>query len=251
MGSIVSYETNDRSHAVRGRGRIALSGFAPVCGDGHLVGASRPSFRSNASTLLGPPGGGGFRGRDVRSDTGVHPLWPICPGLSVQLVSDFRVRPSFPERFHYLLLPWLIYIAVSVGVDTRFFRTVFLEELNKDYVRTANAKGASSARVLFVHVLRNALVPIITRVVIEIPFLFLGVMLLENFFGIPGLGNMLVDAINNADWPVIQAMVILGSLLYVAGNLLSDVLYAWADPRVTLMSTRSPDSETIVGPASP
>jgi peptide/nickel transport system permease protein len=141
---------------------------------------------------------------------------------------------QFPERIHYLLLPWIIYVAVSLGIDTRFFRTVFLEELGKDYVRTATAKGASRTRVLFVHVLRNALVPIITRVVIEIPFLFLGVLLLENFFGIPGLGNMMVDALNNADWPVIKVMVVLGSVLYIVGNLVSDILYAVVDPRVTL-----------------
>ncbi|MFH1262170.1 MAG: ABC transporter permease [Pseudomonadota bacterium] len=140
----------------------------------------------------------------------------------------------FPDRIRYLLLPWIIYVVVSVGYDTRFFRTVFLEELGKDYVRTATAKGASRARVLLVHVLPNALVPIITRVVIEIPFLFLGILLLENFFGIPGLGNLLYDALNNADWPVIQAMVVLGSVLYIVGNLVSDILYAWVDPRVRL-----------------
>lgn len=141
---------------------------------------------------------------------------------------------EFPEAIQYLLLPWIIWITVSVGVDARFFRTIFLEELGKDYVRTAMAKGASRGRILFIHVLRNAMVPIITRLVIEIPFLFLGSLLLENFFGIPGLGSMTVDAINNADWPVIKAMVLLGSLLYIIGNLISDVLYATVDPRVVL-----------------
>lgn len=147
-------------------------------------------------------------------------------------ISGFE--PAFPERIQYLMLPWIIYVLAFVGINVRFFRTVFLEELNKDYVRTAVAKGASQTRVLFVHVLRNAMIPIITRVVIEIPFLFLGSLLLENFFGIPGLGSMAVNAINNADWPVIKAIVFLGAILYIFGNLISDILYAKADPRVVL-----------------
>ena len=141
---------------------------------------------------------------------------------------------GFPDAMYYLALPWIIWITVGVGADVRFFRTVFLEELNQDYARTAFAKGASTMRVLFVHVLRNALLPIITRMVISIPFLFLGSLLLENFFGIPGLGNLTVNAFNNADWPVIKAVTFMGSALYIFGNLISDILYAVADPRVTL-----------------
>ncbi|HMQ10411.1 MAG TPA: ABC transporter permease [Oligoflexia bacterium] len=146
----------------------------------------------------------------------------------------FPVSGYEPGQIQYLLLPWLIWIIVSSGADVRFFRTVFLEELSKDYIRTAYYKGASTARVLIKHALPNAMLPIITRVVINIPFLFLGSLLLENFFSIPGLGSMTVDAFNNADWPVIKAMTVLGSLLYIAGNILSDLLYAKVDPRVRL-----------------
>lgn len=146
----------------------------------------------------------------------------------------FPVSGYEPGEIRYLLLPWMIWITVSFGADVRFFRTVFLEELSKDYIRTAYYKGASTTRVLIKHALPNAMLPIITRVVINIPFLFLGSLLLENFFGIPGLGSMTVDAFNNADWPVVKAMTVLGSLLYIAGNILSDVLYAWVDPRVRL-----------------
>ncbi len=138
------------------------------------------------------------------------------------------------ERVQYLALPWIILITVSVGYDVRFFRTVFLEEMSKDYVRTALAKGASRFRVLFLHVLRNAMIPIITRVVIYIPFLFQGSLLLEAFFGIPGLGSMTINAYNNADWPVVKATTFLGALLFVVFNLISDLLYAKADPRVVL-----------------
>jgi peptide/nickel transport system permease protein len=134
----------------------------------------------------------------------------------------------------YLVLPWLIWIAVAVGGDARFYRTVFLEELGKDYVRTARAKGAGGLRVLFVHVLRNAAVPIVTRVVVVLPFLFTGSLLLENFFGIPGLGNLTVTAFANADWPVVKAVTLLGSLLFMAFNLISDLLCAALDPRVEL-----------------
>lgn len=145
-------------------------------------------------------------------------------------VSGFE--PRFPDMIQYLMLPWLVWILITLGPDVRFFRTIFLEELGKDYVRTAYAKGARTPRVLFVHVLRNALIPIITRVVINIPFLLMGSLLIENFFGIPGLGNITVNAFHYADWPVVKAMTILGAVLYIIGNFLSDVLYALADPRV-------------------
>lgn len=142
-------------------------------------------------------------------------------------------EPVFPDMIPYLLLPWTVWILITLGADVRFFRTVFLEELDKDYVRTAKAKGASLGRILFVHVLRNALIPIISRVVINIPFLLMGSLLIENFFGIPGLGNMTVNAFYYADWPVIKAITLLGSLLYIIGNTLSDILYALADPRIS------------------
>lgn len=134
----------------------------------------------------------------------------------------------------FLVLPWIIWIALSVGGDLRFFRTVVLEEMRQDYVRTAAAKGLGTRPILFRHILRNSLIPVITHAVITVPFLFVGSLLLERFFGVPGLGAMSLNAINQTDWPVIKAMVVLGSMLYILFNLLSDVLYAWADPRVRL-----------------
>ncbi len=107
-----------------------------------------------------------------------------------------------------------------------------LEEINQDYVRTARAKGVPEQRILFTQVLKNAATPILTRVVISIPFLLLGNLLLESFFGIPGLGSMLVDAINSADFALVRAMVYLGAVLYIIGSVLTDISYALVDPRV-------------------
>jgi peptide/nickel transport system permease protein len=133
-----------------------------------------------------------------------------------------------------LVLPALIWVLLSVGSDVRFFRAVMLEEMRQDYVRTAAAKGLSTRRILFKHVLRNSMIPIITQLVITIPFLFLGSLLLEVFFGIPGLGALTVNALNSSDLPVIKAMVTIGALLYVVGTIVSDVCYALVDPRVRL-----------------
>jgi peptide/nickel transport system permease protein len=116
----------------------------------------------------------------------------------------------------------------------RFFRTVFLEETGKEYVRTALAKGCSPARVMLRHVLRNALIPILTQVVIAIPFLFTGSLLLESFFGIPGLGSMTVEAINGNDFATLRTMVYIGALMFVGAQILTDVCYTLADPRVRL-----------------
>ncbi len=134
----------------------------------------------------------------------------------------------------YLILPGLIWIIVSFGSDVRYFRTVFLDEMGQDFVVTARAKGVSAPVVLFVHVLRNAMIPIITRLVMSIPFLYTGSLLLENFFGIPGLGSMSINAINSSDFPVIKAFTFLGSLSYIAGNILTDICYSIADPRIRL-----------------
>jgi peptide/nickel transport system permease protein len=141
---------------------------------------------------------------------------------------------GFVERWQYLALPILIMVAVGVGYDTRYYRAVLVEEIEKDYVMTARAKGLSPMRVLLVHVLPNALVPIITRVMISVPFLVTGSLLLESFFGIPGLGGTLLEALDRADFPVIKAYTVMISLLFVATNVLTDVLYALADPRVRL-----------------
>lgn len=131
-------------------------------------------------------------------------------------------------------LPILIWVALALGAEVRFYRTVMLEEMRKDYVRTAAAKGLSTKRVLFRHVLQNGLIPVITRVLVTIPFLILGSLLIERFFGIPGLGSITVDAVYQSDLPVLKAMVVIGSILLIAFNLLTDIAYAMVDPRVRL-----------------
>jgi peptide/nickel transport system permease protein len=147
-------------------------------------------------------------------------------------ISGFDFRPELLPRF--LALPILIALAHGVGGDVRFYRTVFLEEAGRDYVRTARAKGCGEARVMARHVLRNALIPILTQVVVAIPFLFTGSLLLESFFGIPGLGSLTVDAINGNDFSTLRTMVYIGSLLFVLGQVLTDLSYALVDPRVRL-----------------
>lgn len=147
-------------------------------------------------------------------------------------ISGFET--GWPDRFEYVLLPILIFVAVSLGYDVRFYRTAVLEEVNQDYVRTARAKGLSEPRVFFKHVLKNSMVPILTNIVIEIPLLILGAFLLESFFGIPGLGSITIDAVHNSDLPVIKAMTTLQALLFIFGNLATDILYTLVDPRVSL-----------------
>jgi peptide/nickel transport system permease protein len=138
------------------------------------------------------------------------------------------------ESWRYLLLPVSIGIFTGLGRDVRFYRAMLLDELYRDYVRTAKAKGAGGARILLYHVLRNALIPIITNASLALPFLFMGSLLLESFFGIPGLGGLSINAINSSDLNVVKAVVFIGALLYVVVNLLTDICYAWADPRVRL-----------------
>ncbi|MEI6317333.1 MAG: ABC transporter permease [Pseudomonadota bacterium] len=132
----------------------------------------------------------------------------------------------------FLLLPVVIGVVAGLGSSTRWYRTIFLDEMAREYVRTARAKGLSEIRVLFGHVLRNAMIPILTGVVVVIPSLFLGSLLFESFFGIPGLGSYTIDAINAQDFGVVRAMVFLGSVLYILGLVLTDLSYAWVDPRV-------------------
>ncbi len=153
-------------------------------------------------------------------------LWSLVP------ISGYG--DTGPGAVRFLLLPVVVGIAAAVGLRTRLYRTFFLEEINKDYVRTARAKGLSEWRVLFVHVLRNALIPILTGVVVVIPALFLGSLILESFFGIPGLGSYTIDAIHAQDFFVVRAMVFLGSVLYILGLILTDVSYMLVDPRVRL-----------------
>jgi peptide/nickel transport system permease protein len=142
--------------------------------------------------------------------------------------------PSWTGRWAYLVLPWIILVVLSLGVDILLYRSVILDESYQDYVRTARAKGLSGTSVFSRHILKNALIPIITNIVIEMPFLITGSVLVESFFGIPGLGGMLVQALNNSDLPVIKAMTVIISIAYMVFNLLSDILYSYADPRIRL-----------------
>ena len=133
----------------------------------------------------------------------------------------------------YVALPVLIGIVTGLGGNLRFYRTVMLDEMRSDYVRTGFAKGLSTRRVLFKHVLKNAMIPIITRVVLAIPFLFLGSLLLERFFGIPGLGYLMIEAIGSRDYFVINAMTYISAILFVIFNVITDICYAWVDPRIS------------------
>lgn len=134
----------------------------------------------------------------------------------------------------FLLLPVIVGVIGNIGSSTRWYRTIFLEEMNKEYVRTARAKGLPERLVLFKHVLRNAMIPILTGAVVVVPLLFLGSLLIESFFGIPGLGSYTIDAINSQDFAVVRAMVFLGSMLYIVGLILTDISYTLVDPRVRL-----------------
>jgi peptide/nickel transport system permease protein len=134
----------------------------------------------------------------------------------------------------FLILPILIGVVGGLGHGTRWYRTIFLEEIHRDYVRTARAKGLSEKGVLYLHVLRNALIPIVTGVVALLPSLFLGSLITEAFFGIPGLGSYTIDAIQSQDFAIVRAMVFLGSVLYILGLILTDVAYTVVDPRIRL-----------------
>jgi peptide/nickel transport system permease protein len=138
------------------------------------------------------------------------------------------------QAFKFVVLPVIVGVLSGIGASTRMYRTFFLEEIGKDYVRTARAKGLSELRVLFRHVLHNAMIPILTGVVVVIPLLFIGNLILESFFGIPGLGSYTIDAINSQDFAIVRAMVFLGSVLYIAGLILTDITYTLVDPRVRL-----------------
>lgn len=138
------------------------------------------------------------------------------------------------DSFRFLALPVAISVVSGIGSGVRWYRTLFLEEIEKDYVRTARAKGLSEVRVLFRHVLPNALIPILTGVVVVIPLLFMGSLLMESFFAIPGLGSYTIEAIGRQDFAIVRAMVYLGSALYILGLLLTDISYTLVDPRVRL-----------------
>jgi peptide/nickel transport system permease protein len=149
----------------------------------------------------------------------------------------FKYFPIYGFEFglgawKFVLLPVILSVASGLGSGVRFYRTVMLNEVRADYVRTAMAKGVSEEGVLFKHVLKNAMIPILTMTVLSIPFLITGSLLLEMYFGIPGMGNLMLNAISNADYPVIRTLVYIYSLLYIAGSILTDLSYTLVDPRV-------------------
>lgn len=136
------------------------------------------------------------------------------------------------DAIKFLLLPVVVGVIGGIGSGTRWYRTIFLEEVGKDYVRTARAKGLSETVVFFRHVLRNAMIPILTGAVVAIPLLFMGSLVAESFFGIPGLGSYTIEAIQAQDFAVVRSMVFIGSVLYILGLLLTDISYTLVDPRV-------------------
>lgn len=137
------------------------------------------------------------------------------------------------DAIKFLILPVAIGIIGGIGAGTRWYRTIFLEEMHKDYVRTARAKGLSEFAVLFKHILKNAMIPILTGLVVIIPSLFLGSLLLESFFGIPGLGSYTIDAIQQQDFDIVRVMVFIGTVLYIIGLIGTDIAYSLVDPRIT------------------
>ena len=155
----------------------------------------------------------------------VAKTWKLVP------ISGFN---SEAQPWKFLILPILVGVVAGIGAGARWYRTLFLEEASQDYVRTARAKGLSEVSILFRHILPNALIPILTGVVVLIPSLFMGSLLMESFFGIPGLGSYMLDAIRAQDFAIVRAMVFIGSILYISGLLLTDISYTWADPRVRL-----------------
>ncbi len=134
----------------------------------------------------------------------------------------------------FVILPVLIGVVSGIGASSRWYRTIFLEELNQDYIKTAKSKGVSDLRVFFGHLLKNSMLPILTGVVVIIPTLFMGSLILESFFGVPGLGSYVIDAISLQDFAIVRCMVFLGSILYIIGLILTDISYTIFDPRIRL-----------------
>lgn len=181
--------------------------------------------------------------------SGYEPVLPMWSDVQLQLQDKGIEDPGFFRTLwgwiasvpgaisgwpKYCLLPVIIGVIVAMGYDTRFYRAVMVEECNKDYIRTARAKGASNRRVMYRHMLRNALIPIITRVMISLPFIIMGSLLVEIYFRIPGMGQQLFTAITNKDFPVVEAITALLAAIFIFTIILTDVLYAVVDPRVTL-----------------
>lgn len=155
----------------------------------------------------------------------ISKVWHLVP------ISGFA---GGTDALKFVILPVVIGVIGGIGAGARWYRTIFLEEIGKDYVRTARAKGLRESAVLFGHVLKNGMIPILTGAVVVIPTLFLGSLLMESFFGIPGLGSYTIDAIQAQDFAIVRAMVFLGAVLYILGLLLTDISYTLVDPRVRL-----------------
>lgn len=173
-------------------------------------------------------------GREIFATGGYEPIvsWqevPLPGGGSLRLPV-----PSVRTWVHYCALPVLIGVVVAVGYDARFYRAVIVEETTKDYVTTAMAKGAGKTKVMLVHVGKNAMIPIVTRIMITIPFLIGGSIVLEYYFRIPGMGKMLIDALTNKDFPIVQTFTAIFAAMFLISNILTDILYALVDPRVRL-----------------
>jgi peptide/nickel transport system permease protein len=138
------------------------------------------------------------------------------------------------DAVKFLILPIFLSLLSRLGSEARLYRAMFLEEIGKDYVRTARAKGLPESLILFRHVLKNALIPIITSAGSYLPYVFLGSLVFESFFGIPGLGAFVIEAIGGQDFAIVRSMVFLGALLYIVSYIAIDLAYTWVDPRVRL-----------------
>lgn len=177
-------------------------------------------------------------GLDIFASGGYEPIFGSAPteGAATESGGGGGGERSWwlSRWIYYCSLPVLIDVVLAMGYDTRFYRAVMVEETSRDYITTAVAKGATKRKVMFVHMLKNAMIPIITRVMISFPFLIGGSILLEMYFRIPGMGRALIEAITNKDFPIIQAFTALFAALFIISNILTDVLYALVDPRVRL-----------------
>ncbi len=154
--------------------------------------------------------------------------------LGFEVFASSGYEPGIRNWITYCALPVIIGVVVGIGYDTRFYRAVMVEETSRDYITTAIAKGATKRKIMFVHMLKNAMIPVITRIMITIPFLVTGSIVMEYQFRIPGMGKLLIDALSNKDFPIIQTFSAVFALIFIVTNILTDVLYALVDPRVRL-----------------
>lgn len=159
--------------------------------------------------------------------------WPKRE-FNLDLFAITGYEPGPANWPYYCLLPVIITVLLSLGYDARFYRAVMVEECGKDYIVTATAKGASKPKIMFVHMLKNAMIPIITQVMITLPFLITGSIVMESYFQIPGMGRTLITAIVEKDFPIIQAFTAVFAAIFILTNIATDVLYALVDPRVRL-----------------